>query len=307
MNELYLGTAEEMTLVANYLQEQRENPPIDKFRLKSNHALITLVTNKITEAFDSELFAYASDLGLRYLQELAPDILAIGSSRYFVGITDDKFDKGGFYSPYGIGYYHYNNIAYTVLLNTLYTSSSKLIALELCRSYLHDCIHMSTFRSYRICPTASGSNPKVSRYQYGINYRDCLGNSYSAPDMTQKYPKAINLNLLMDGVATIIVSKVMKKIIDSISFAVLDDLEIEIISELKGEVFDSHLYPDPVNHYKTVVNPTKKFIKHWKIDISVILRAMISGDIEMLKNIFNTQMGIANAWEFLFKQDAFSG
>ena len=50
-------------------------------------------------------------------------------------------------------------------------------ALDLMRSYAHDCLHYATFRRYRL--TDRG---EIARVQYGINFRHSDGRTYSAPD-----------------------------------------------------------------------------------------------------------------------------
>jgi hypothetical protein len=66
-------------------------------------------------------------------------------------------------------------------------------ALDLVRSYAHDCLHYATFRRYRL--TGRG---EIARVQYGINFRHLDGRTYSAPDEPGNGPTR-NLGIVMEG------------------------------------------------------------------------------------------------------------
>ena len=61
------------------------------------------------------------------------------------------------------------------------------------RSYAHDCLHYATFRRYRL--TDRG---EIARVQYGINFRQPDGRTYSAPDQPGDGPTR-NLGIVMEG------------------------------------------------------------------------------------------------------------
>jgi hypothetical protein len=67
------------------------------------------------------------------------------------------------------------------------------IALDLIRSYAHDCLHYGACRRYRLGPSG-----EVCRTQYGINFRSVDGHTYSAPD-TPGTGATRNLGILMEG------------------------------------------------------------------------------------------------------------
>jgi len=67
-------------------------------------------------------------------------------------------------------------------------------ALDLVRSYAHDCLHCATFRRYQL--TDRG---EIARVQYGINLRRLDGRTYSAPDEPGNGPTR-NLGIVMEGV-----------------------------------------------------------------------------------------------------------
>ena len=71
--------------------------------------------------------------------------------------------------------------------------SPQSAALDLVRSYAHDCLHYATFRRYRL--TDRG---EIARVQYGINFRQPDGRTYSAPDQPGDGPTR-NVGILMEG------------------------------------------------------------------------------------------------------------
>jgi hypothetical protein len=71
--------------------------------------------------------------------------------------------------------------------------SPQAAALDLVRSYAHDCLHYATFRRYRL--THRG---EIGRVQYGINFRQPDGRTYSAPD-EDGTGATRNLGIVMEG------------------------------------------------------------------------------------------------------------
>jgi hypothetical protein len=72
-------------------------------------------------------------------------------------------------------------------------ASPQSAALDLIRSYAHDCLHYATFRRYRL--TDRG---EIARVQYGISFRQPDGRTYSAPDDPGDGPTR-NLGIVMEG------------------------------------------------------------------------------------------------------------
>ncbi|MCW2935671.1 MAG: hypothetical protein JWM19_6633 [Actinomycetia bacterium] len=102
---------------------------------------------------------------------------------------------GGFHHP-AQGYRHIQmDAAVTVFgdLTSRVPVSPQAAALDLVRSYGHDCLHYATFRRYRL--TDRG---EIARVQYGINFRQPDGRTYSAPDIPGDGPTR-NLGIVMEG------------------------------------------------------------------------------------------------------------
>jgi hypothetical protein len=102
---------------------------------------------------------------------------------------------GGFHHP-AQGYRHIQMDAAVTVYGDLTGQapvSPQSAALDLIRSYAHDCLHYATFRRYRL--TDRG---EIARVQYGINFRQPDGRTYSAPDDPGDGPTR-NLGILMEG------------------------------------------------------------------------------------------------------------
>jgi hypothetical protein len=132
-----------------------------------------------------------ADLGMRVLLPL---------SRVWAGVSSsappgDPACFGGFHHP-GQGYRHLQMTATVTAYGQLTAGASaspQAVALDLLRSYAHDCLHYGTFRRYRLTPDG-----QVARVQYGINFRSLDGSTYSAPDPPDATATR-NLGIVMEG------------------------------------------------------------------------------------------------------------
>jgi hypothetical protein len=103
---------------------------------------------------------------------------------------------GGFHHP-AQGYRHVQMDAAVTVFGDLTGRtpvSPQAAALDLVRSYAHDCLHYATFRRYRLT-----NRGEIARVQYGINFRQPDGSTYSAPDIPGDGPTR-NLGIVMEGV-----------------------------------------------------------------------------------------------------------
>jgi hypothetical protein len=102
---------------------------------------------------------------------------------------------GGFHHP-AQGYRHIQMDAAVTVFGDLTgraPACPQLAALDLMRSYAHDCLHYATFRRYQL--TDRG---EIARVQYGINFRQLDGRTYSVPDEPGDGPTR-NLGIVMEG------------------------------------------------------------------------------------------------------------
>jgi hypothetical protein len=102
---------------------------------------------------------------------------------------------GGFHHP-AQGYRHIQMDAAVTVFGDLTgqtPASPQAAALDLVRSCAHDCLHYGTFRRYRL-----SDRGEIARVQYGINFRQPDGRTYSAPDIPGDGPTR-KLGIVMEG------------------------------------------------------------------------------------------------------------
>lgn len=242
--------------------------------------------------------------------------LAIPYDRYLAGLTMDGNGIGGFHDKRSFGYHFYYAAGFVLLLNPILVSNKFVRTIELARSYLHDCVHHSTFRGFRRKDNfpakdrraAKTSLPEIYREQYGINFRNSEGMSYSSVSLTKKSPHAINLNLLMDGSVTLTVTSVLRSVgADQLVSALTDTFEKSVWNEVFLRDFEYDDYPQAGIFREEVQLPTQCFIEYWGglTFLKLIIRSMFSGDLEELKHFFSEKSREANAWEKTFKRPDF--
>ena len=152
-----------------------------------------------TEVIDADVFhtGYAI-MAARYEQLGIRALLPL--ERVWVGTRSaagpgTARSNGGFHHP-AQGYRHIQMDAAVTVFGDLTgqtPASPQAAALDLVRSYAHDCLHYATFRRYRL--TDRG---EIARVQYGINFRQPDGRTYSAPDTPGDGPTR-NLGIVMEG------------------------------------------------------------------------------------------------------------
>ncbi|MEU9718907.1 hypothetical protein [Streptomyces sp. NPDC047976] len=125
------------------------------------------------------------ELGMTRL--LPPERVVIGTE------SADTPAWGGFHHP-NQGYRHLQMRALITMYGPLTSTpqNPSLAALDLLRSYAHDCLHYGSYRSYRL------HDGEIVRSRYGVNFRRPDGRTYSAPD-TVDTPGTRNLGVVMEG------------------------------------------------------------------------------------------------------------
>jgi hypothetical protein len=115
--------------------------------------------------------------------------------RVMVGVRSGRPGAyGGFHHP-NQGYRHLQMRALVTVSGCLASGSpddAPLAALDLLRSYAHDCLHYGSFRTYRL------SGDEIVRVQYGLNFRRDDGRTYSMPDHAES-PGTRNLGVITEG------------------------------------------------------------------------------------------------------------
>jgi hypothetical protein len=302
----------EQQYIKAYLTNIRQLDPIEIVTLPNPIKLSE--TSRMTQVVDVEHFW---EMVNRCLEECTHrysiDITLIAPERYYIAPPSKANAVGGFHDPKSLGYQYWYHAAFVMTLNE-HLASKELRTLELVRNFLHDCFHHSTFRSYRRAlripaesvAIAKNRIPEVYREQYGINFRDKDGFSYSSTELTAQSPETINLNLLMDGVIVLTVADLMRRANGGVP-TYTNKIEEELIKEIFLEPFDALLLPRAHRFYTSVAEPSQKFVERWGGDsfVPILLQAMISGELSKLKHFFQERTGIVNAWEQVFKRPEF--
>ncbi|MFI9461836.1 hypothetical protein [Streptomyces xiamenensis] len=132
-------------------------------------------------------------LCIRYRELGLTGLLPI--DRVWVGVRSALPEAfGGFHYP-DQGYRHRQMGAVITRYGDLTSAvvpAPELVALDLLRSYAHDCLHYGTYREYRLW------DGQIIRTRYGINGRDRQGRTYSAPDRPGTVSTR-NLGIVMEG------------------------------------------------------------------------------------------------------------
>lgn len=249
----------------------------------------------------SEAFVDAVASARTYMmQAYGVHFVEIPLERWYL-IEELGVDKAfGFHSENSFGFFDLYFYGFSVAPKADEGLEDFVVGLELARCYLHDCFHASCFRSYVV---KHGEGPKsgitAHRYQYGFNFRDIKGISYSAPMSALRHPGFINLNLLMDGIGSIVTGECIAWHLRS------DDLYVSsTVDEKVQDILCNHPSPEGENFYSEVIRPTKEFLRYWKIEsLEYFLHGMFSGDVESLYQHAYNRYGIN--WKSLFKQEAF--
>lgn len=311
MSEQYLGTATDRKYIKIHLANIRKLNPIEIATVSDpiNLADIDrLVPHVEIEKFWELIHRTLARLERRYRVK----IKKVPQERCYTALSPDPNAIGGFHDHWSLGYQYWYQASFVIMLGEMV--SKKLRTAELARSFIHDCIHHSTFRSFRRAIRIPAKSPKIAKHrvpeiyreQYGINFRNKDGLSYSSPKLTAHSPKRINLNLLMDGVVALATASALRVEIGAMRCR--NTLEAEIKKEILLESFNGVLLRDADNFYNSVTKPSKVFIEYWGGDYltALVLQAMMNGNIAHLRQFFEERTKIENAWEKMFKRPEFS-
>jgi hypothetical protein len=315
MVEAYLGSIEDCHFIRGYLKNIRMLRPVEWFTLPHAISLEEALLTRTTDAplIDGDLFQRLVNSAIQVLRaEYFVEIVLLNPKRYFFGIPTGSRAIGGFHSKWSVGYHQLYHAGFVVALNPERVQDIIVRTAEAARSYLHDCLHHSTFRSYRRAVTkprtraeAKRCEPRVYREQYGFNFRNSEGMSYSSIDITALVPKAINLNLLMDGIVVIVVASIISRESAPIN---LNKFDKGVLYEVIGKPFKVPDYEHAQTFHYGVTKPSQAFISHWGGDafLRLALTAMMTGELDPLKSYFNRRYGEEGAWEKVFRRPDFN-
>jgi hypothetical protein len=211
---------------------------------------------------------------------------------------------GGFHHP-SQGYRHIQMDAAVTVFGDLtgHTPvSPQAAALDLVRSYAHDCLHYATFRRYRL--TDRGG---IARVQYGINFRQPDGRTYSAPDVPGDGPTR-NLGIVMEGATDAEATAIARQTAQSCGITVADseaDMPGLAFADITGTVaadgieaalLPDHPYARSLGRFGRTVTLRYRALLS-ELDASLadahgqIIAAVISGDLAPLEAWLDARHG----------------
>ncbi|MFJ9441439.1 hypothetical protein ACIRRH_06140 [Kitasatospora sp. NPDC101235] len=193
-NEHLAGDAAERAELAHLLAARRATAALDRAHPHLTFSLLHWVLDTWSDESAREVFRQGSALLADRYRELGLNRL-LPIDRVWVGVRSTRPDAfGGFHHP-NQGYRHVQLASVITRYGRLsdpWLSSPELVALDLLRSYAHDCLHWGSFREYRL------QGEQVIRSRYGINRRDLHGRTYSTQDRADA-PSTRNLGIVMEG------------------------------------------------------------------------------------------------------------
>jgi len=311
VREEFLGTKSDRTYIMNYLQGIRRLDPIEIATLPNPVTLAAI--QKADPHFDEALFdqllkSAAAEIDAHY----GIRIEEIDRNRYYTATPTTAGAIGGFHDESSLGYQYWYHASFVASLNTT-QFSSRVRAAELARSYLHDCLHHSTFRTFRRAirrpakdvRAAKDRVPEIYREQYGFNFRNHENLSYSPGVLTERSPDTINLNLLMDAIVVIVTSSALQPLLRTVEATT--PLEDTVLNEIRLVAYNRTLLPRAVAFEEAVCKPANRFIARWGGGalVKILLASMISGDIVQARGHFAELTGNPDAWEAMFKREGF--
>lgn len=284
MSEQYLGSLEDIRYIQRYLSAIRAVDPIEIVTVANAHRF-----NELNQLIDIKLFkTLTAEILAEINREVGVTAEPILLERYLFGVPESEM-LGGFHDARSVGYNYWLQAGFVMLLNDRMVASLVIRTIETIRNYLHDCMHHATFRTFRRAVRvpamsrdfAKNRVPEIYREQYGINFRNRDGYSYSQPELTKLSPQAINLNLLMDGTIVLTIARLMRKKVSAIGLMARSETERFIVNEffLEDPEFVDQYHPVSRQYVQNIVIPTSRFIAHWggeELRIRIV-RAMYTG------------------------------
>jgi hypothetical protein len=302
------------------------------FRTRAYSTLSELLTLQ-NDLLDSRLFVKGVDQFQRDNLKFARDFSLLPLERVFVlhnGPMEPELRQlaylGGYYSP-GQSYYHLEQVSITSVLGSFVNGKydKTLTTLELLRSYLHDCIHFNTFRSYKFSFNSQNDNVEpvqIYRHQYGFNFRKENGMSFSCPDPPGSKTTR-NLGIIMEGLTDAFSKRSIERLLISESLEPLNlcDFQKVILHEITwvlDEVIEPSLLVPVERAYLSAIraandsvwNPYRKFLRefatHDAIEFEELLySAMLNGDQLSFADYINNIHGDIDAFNCIFRQKGF--
>jgi hypothetical protein len=299
------GTAVECAHLRLLLASFRASPPPMRLPRITGCPLPTLLESGV---IDTDVFRVGhSVISARYEQLGVRSLLPL--ERVWAGTRSAAPPGslracGGFHHP-GQGYRHIQMDAVVTVYGDLtgkLPTSPQLAALDLVRSYAHDCLHHATFRRY--CLSDRG---EVVRVQYGINFRQPDGRTYSAPDLPGD-GSTRNLGILMEGATDAVATAIARQTASAYginlmsmepsphSMALADTMGALTADAIEDALSSAHPHTRSLGRFnQAVTNRYRALLRELSSDPSDLheqfIMAMISGELLPLESWLDARHG----------------
>jgi hypothetical protein len=299
------GTAVERAHLLRLLTTFRSDPPPMRLPEVSGLPLTALLASG---TIDADTFrAGQSIMAARYEGLGVRDLLPL--DRVWAGVrsaaaTSSAHAWGGFHHP-AQGYRHLQMDAAVTIYGELtgrVRGTRQSAALDLVRSYAHDCLHYATFRRYQL--TDRG---EIARVQYGINFRHPDGRTYSAPDTPGDGPTR-NLGILMEGATDAEATAVARQTAEATGIVAMapepgtpgvvlaDSLGLMTAADIRGALSSSHPYVRSLGRFNQAVSSRYRALLCELADNpaqlhEIFVTAMISGVLPPLEAWLDARHG----------------
>lgn len=178
-NEIFKGNLRDIEKIKSFLDKERKKVP-KRFK---KHIQLGQAIKKDALGIDWKLFDAVVKEAEKYFKDIDENFSLMPRDRYLIALPRED-SVGGFYGRPAGGYYYFNDLGFGTTLNENSAPNKTLRTLDLARSYLHDSLHASTFRTFRV----DQETGMIFRHQYGINFRNANRVSYSAPNANESSP-----------------------------------------------------------------------------------------------------------------------
>ncbi|MGH8906788.1 MAG: hypothetical protein ACRD0K_09790 [Egibacteraceae bacterium] len=300
-NERYLGSAAEVQFIAEYLHTLRMSPLAPQCPIDSRSLSSVFRSAGVHELVDSQLFLYLITAAQSRLRSCAPTFKLLPLERFYVstpGSNDD--DSGGFHGRHARGFDYIYNFGFAALANPRNISHVEIRTLEVARSYLHDSIHASSYRTFR--RRYETPDRPIYRAQYGVNFRRPCGTSYSPRHYVQELPVRLNLGVLMDGLTARAIARSLRPLVADIAAIKLSPEEKTLIADVICDLPSIDPSSSAYRFHRSVTDHVRRFLTFWHSAgfEDTLFKAMISGHMGKLCRHVDRMTCTPGAWKTLF-------
>ncbi len=286
LNERYLGTCYDIRFIAEYLKRARSTSPKSKLPIPSCSLAELLTPLKAAAVhIDAGLLLAATRTAHDSFTRDVPSFQLLPHSNFYCGLVPaGDPDNGGFFSRYWRGFNYIGNYGFAAVLSPGLDYGTKMRTIELARSYIHDSLHAATYRTFRRRDLHDNHPVPVYREQYGFNFRRSTGISYSRKGYESELPGRLNLNILMDGLTTLAVARVLSTFAVDILRGTCSSHERSVMHDVTCLLGEISADSPSFSFHRNVTSHVVEFLDFWDAPElqRQLFRAMLTGEMAAL-------------------------